>query len=503
METALDVDTGDYTLRGLSRISVILGKNGCGKSTLLKRLSAHARSSASPWTRAKYVTPERGGTLVYDPNMENNLRSSPGWLFQMTESNQFAQYKQQTVTQFDGLQLQVLQAVEESAMASVQPTTFFRDYVDRINALLDNIEIKSARGERGFKIFRRTNGAEIAPANISSGESELISLAIECLAFGLGGADGGSSCLILDEPDVHLHPDLQARFMRFLNALVSENPGLVVIMATHSTAILGELSRYAATTVSPMTAGQTSLDFEPIDEAYRRVLPVFGAHPLTSIFRESPILLVEGTDEDRIWQQAGRSSEGKISFYPIDTGGVDSMSEYEDRVLKITAAVYDGAVAYSLRDRDGGVESIDDRPPLVRMRLSCRASENLILTDEVLGRAGTDWLEVSAKIATWVTSNPNHSKAAVMQQFVASGLDRRAFDLKDVRMILVADILQSNRPWEVIVGQAIGKMSPEALSNTSEGSLAAFLGEKVVQVIRPMLLPHGYMEGTQRLDFSP
>jgi predicted ATP-dependent endonuclease of OLD family len=66
------------------------------------------------------------------------------------------------------------------------------------------------RSDRGFKIFNK-DGSEVSEDQVSSGEAELIALAIEVLVF---SRDSRSNrVLLLDEPDVHLHPDLQQRFV--------------------------------------------------------------------------------------------------------------------------------------------------------------------------------------------------------------------------------------------------------------------------------------------------
>jgi len=42
-----------------------------------------------------------------------------------------------------------------------------------------------------------------------------------------------------------------------------------------------------------------------------------------------------------------------------------------------------------------------------------------------------------------------------MQAFQESNYDRKEFDLKDVRNILIG--LVTSKPWEIAVGQVIGK----------------------------------------------
>ncbi len=68
-------------------------------------------------------------------------------------------------------------------------------------------------------------------------------MAIECLAYDLACLSGKQNILFLDSPDVHIHPDLQAKLMHFLKELVDTGKFIVVI-ATHSTVILGSLEDY-------------------------------------------------------------------------------------------------------------------------------------------------------------------------------------------------------------------------------------------------------------------
>jgi predicted ATPase len=484
----MEILTAEYNLTGLDRINVILGKNGCGKSTMLKRVSQLLVESAE-WTRRKYVTPERGGQLSFDQNVEANARNSGStWQNDVRLVNQFTQFRQLSVYEFDTMQMSILRNYKNDSEAGRTPSNV--DSIGMINSLLDNIEIREIPESRGFKIHHKVSGDELPPSEISSGESELISLGIECLSFALVSPAEGKSMLILDEPDVHLHPDLQARLMQFLNQLVDEYPWLHVLMATHSTAILGALASFPHTTVAPMVSGQTNLEFEGIDEAYRRVLPVFGAHPLSAVFKEVPVLLVEGTDEDRIWQQAVRTSTGKISFYPVDVGGLSFMPAYEDRVVKIATSVYDNAPAYSVRDRDDSQGQLEDFPPLIRSKLGCRASENLLLSEEVLSRLGVTWDEVQSRCVTWAEAHPDHQATASMLAFIAEGFDRKNFDLKKLRMILVADILESDKPWEVIVGQTIGMLTATQLASAEADSISDYLGEKFARVVSQMVAAH-------------
>jgi energy-coupling factor transporter ATP-binding protein EcfA2 len=485
----MELTTGAYALHGLSSINVILGKNGCGKSTLLK--AAESQLSNQPEWKTTYITPERGGMLVYQPNVEANIASNNRWLADSRRANQFNQFREQTLYQYRMLERRIQADLEASVEAgNVKHPKTFISTVSRINLLLENIEVVRTRDDP-FKIRLRKDSTFIKPELISSGEAELIGLAIECMAFAEdteGVSKGTTRVLFLDEPDVHLHPDLQVRFVNFLVDLVTEYKFTIVI-ATHSTAILGALVGYEHARLALMKAGDKDLTFDSIDDQYKKILPVFGAHPLSNVFNQAPVLLVEGEDDERIWQQAVRSSNGQLKLYPVVCGSVNEMKPYEDRVDKIASSVYDNARAFSLRDGDDDLSGrIDDSPTVTRMKLMCRAAENLLLTDEVLSEAGTNWSTVKARIEKWLQSGIEHPKRQAMQEFSDAGFDRRGASIKEIRMLLVGEFMASNKPWEVLVGRVLAHLTQtEAASKLSAGSTSiyAFLGSKVIEQLIP------------------
>ncbi len=472
----MEIQAAEFTLKNLAKINVVLGKNGCGKSTLLKRFDEQLRNDPETYGSIKYITPERGGVLVYEASVEHSSINDINWLPSSRRVNQFNQFRQQTVAQYRTLETEILRGIEQAYESGTQGAVTFDHILTQINSLLDNIRIERTSGSVTFKIYSKATNEELQGNVISSGESELISLAIECLSFTQSLQPGKTNVLLLDEPDVHLHPDLQGRLTRFLTGLV-EKHGFTILMATHSTAMLGELADSNLAAVSLMKAGDKDLTFQGIDDVYRRILPVFGAHPLSNIFNAAPLLLVEGEDDLRIWQQTVRTAEGAIKLFPVDCGGINEMGQYETLTVEIVNAVYDDAKAYSLRDRDEGVEEIADQSPLTRMRFHCRAAENLLLTDEVLQLAGTDWASVESKIDQWLEKTPEHPKRAIMQAFKDGGFDRLGFDLKELRMLLAGEMIATNKPWEVLVGKAIAVCN----SSTETHSLAVYLGEKVTK----------------------
>lgn len=473
-------NTSGYTLKNLNKINIVLGKNGSGKSTMLRLVEQDISPKAETYGKTKYITPERGGALIYEAGVEQSLSNDINWLSGQRRRNQATGFRQQSVAQYRRLETLVLREIEKEKRQQNDYT--FDIYVSKINSLLDNIEIK--RHETTFEIYRKGTTNKLGADVISSGESELISLGIECLIFSKECVAAKENILFLDEPDVHLHPDLQVRLMHFLKDLVSEN-SFKILIATHSTTILGALESYNDTHLAFMAFDQKELDFKAISAVYRKVLPVFGAHPLSNIFNEAPILLIEGEDDERVWQQAVRSSSGKIKIYPCSVDSVSNMNDFEEEAQKIIQTVYDNAKGYSLRDRDDGAETIDDLSPIVRMKLSCRNAENLLLSDEVLGMLSITWGQLKERIETWLSANAQHPHFSTMNGFKNGGYDRKSYNIKEVRNDLMG-IIGSAKPWEVIVGQAISNLSlTDTTSFEQEGKMLSYLGKKAVENLIP------------------
>lgn len=465
-------------LFNLSKINVLMGKNGCGKSTILRDIDRFRQGNTG---LTRYITPERGGILKYDGNIETNIGNNSNWLSEIKRRNRQENFRETSVFEFRRLETLVLRTIEQDK--NVRRSSFtFTETIKQINRLLDNIEIRRAN-DIGFSV-RGIQESQIRQEldSLSSGESELVSLAIDILSFcyqvKTNGSLGKQNILLLDEPDVHLHPDLQYRLMKLIVSAISDCE-LTVIIATHSTAILGAFSDEPYASVGFMQKKGDEVRFRSVSKAMKTILPVFGAHPLSEVFNKSPILLVEGEDDERIWQCAVRSSQGKLKIWPCVAGDKQSLNTYEDEVQAIAGAIYERPVAYSLRDRDDSPYKIDDKIIVIRMRLQCRTAENMIVSNEVLRLLGTDWVSLRNAIEAWLENNQAHKQFETMKAFKDNGWNRMNADLKPFRNILM-ERAGSDKPWEVAVGQAIARAYVDGGSNEEHGILN-YLGPKLVE----------------------
>lgn len=449
-----------------AKFTVLIGKNGAGKSTLLRSLNSHT------FPNIKYVSPERGGTLKYDPNVDNNIAVNENWLRDTRQTNRFEQFRQQSAAQFRSLETSVLREIETVSEKRADLTYTFNAILTRINDLLP--AIKMVRNDKsGFSVQTKA-GESIDEAQMSSGESELIALAIEVLVFSRQPI--ANKILLLDEPDVHMHPDLQQKFTAFVEMVALEHDMRVVI-ATHSTAIIGAFSKTADLHIVPVSKrGQTEFQTFTRSAVCEGILPIFGIHPLSTAFNKSPIVLVEGDDDRRVLEQVVRSSNGRVALTPCVVGTISDLSVWENWLSQFLPVLYDNPRAFSLRDLDDGqVTEINDIEHVCRIRLNCYAIENLLLCDQTLALHEYTADSFKQALQSWVDKFPEHKYTFAVNTLIKNFENRRTLNIKNVRNIIVA-VLGCEKPWEVLVGQQIAGniLFPDAAPT----SLQTFLGIK-------------------------
>ena len=207
-------------LRNLNNINVIMGRNGAGKSRFLRDIE-QAISRDSQKFYARYVSPERAGSFKRNGSVLTNMSDNPAWLRQVRSVNQASDFKAASAMLFreaETLYLRRLANTLEIRMDSAR--NFETDRLSKVNQLLSNISL--TMGNTDFEFRSLADNRVISPDAISSGESEAVALASEILYFFDTIDPAKFNVLLLDEPDVHLHPDLQARLGKLIIAMLDE-----------------------------------------------------------------------------------------------------------------------------------------------------------------------------------------------------------------------------------------------------------------------------------------
>lgn len=465
----------------IGNLNVLLGRNGSGKSRFLRKLDESFSDNSD--VNVRYISPERAGVFQRDGAVLTNMEQNKSWLERVRRKNQADKFKAASAQLLRDVETAYLRSLQDKPEIRLDSSKNFRtDRLERINALMPNLRIEQ---EDSDFVFRSLSGEVIAPDQISSGESESVSLAAEIMYFFETLKSDKFNLLLLDEPDVHMHPDLQARLVYFmiqcLEDLVEDHRNRVAILiATHSTPFVSSLVSSHFARIGTKKFEDDLVQFKPIDDNIKKAAPFFG-HPLSLSLSNDVILILEGEDDERVWQQASRSSNSRINVFPVLAQSVDVQGEMERFCETMLTAIYDDPIAYSIRDGDGIDEKLEPVGPVIRFRLCCYAIENALVTDECLFLLGYSWDEFKQVASRWIESNSSHRDVELIGGLIKSENRMRHQKIKNVRQ-LICSIAGSNKPWEVLIGQSIAQLSSKQIVD-EEGRLASFLGIALVKTI--------------------
>ncbi len=462
-----DMGGGVWKLSNLRPITVMFGKNGSGKSRLLRAWRDFNVEGSH------YVVPERTGSLGVNPSYLQHQSNAQQRQGQSTQ-NFVSEYRQQTMTR-----IQALYMARGSSRTQLKTEVLGR-FEALLSSLVADFEFELAYNPP-YRLRRLSTGEVIEDVNrLSSGEAQVLTLGVDILTIvGIWGETGtNAGLLLIDEPDAHIHPDLQARFADFLVSVANEFD-IQVVVATHSTTLLAALGQFAAEDCGVIYLDRTGDDFlaQPFTATLKEVAACLGGHALMGPLFGAPILLVEGDDDFRIWSQVPRHHVVSFAVLPCNGQEIYNYQVTLERVFASLRDPSDQPAGYALLDLDKPMPSASRRRKQEHVRfirLNCREAENLYLTDEVLASLSMTW---GTAVKAIVDASVLHGdKAAFMGD--AREWDRRMVDLKG----FMGEISQAIDPkavhWTHRVGQVVGRGRPS-------GQLADFLGEPVIQALWP------------------
>jgi hypothetical protein len=354
------------------------------------------------------------------------------------------------------------------------------DLEEFLRRLLPDFEITlEARLNPPYRLIRHSSGERIENIDsLSSGEAQLLIIGLDVLTVAaIWQLDRVPVRLMLiDEPDAHIHPDLQVRFADFLIE-VSKHFSLQIVVATHSTTFMAALGQFGGedSSVLYLNRLETKYVARKFTAITRELTACLGGHVLMGPLFSVPLLLVEGDDDYRIWSQAARHHVTSFSVIPCDG---DEIKRFRKSLEQILSALRDanlGLAGYALIDADKGKpqsNSGDPQDQIKYIQLACRESENLYLTDEVLAELGLDWPTAISKIE--VEAEKYGGKAQALRE--ARAWDRKSADTKDCIRELEQILDSKGVHWTLRVAQVIGRARPK-------GQIGEFLGAEVVNAL--------------------
>jgi len=161
-----------------------------------------------------------------------------------------------------------------------------------------------------------------------------------------------SSLLIIDEPEIYLHPDVQRQLLNILREL-----GPDILIATHSTEIMGDADPSEILLVDKLRqSAQRLRDIEGVQAALDAVGSVQNI-TLTQLARNKRILFVESFDDYKILRRFARllrlaELSAGTDITPVESGGFSSWDKITAFAWGIGKAV--GSIMHiaAIFDRD-------------------------------------------------------------------------------------------------------------------------------------------------------
>lgn len=460
---------GEVTLSKLGELSLLFGKNAAGKSLILRAIRDLDPGSVH------YIPPERYGSFNFNPNLLQSELTPQGRRSGSTR-NIDHHYHERALGRIGSY------FMKRGAHEGQLPLTSAARIEQLLSDLIPNIEVRLQPSEPPVVLTRVNEGQLISAVDeLSSGEAQMLTLVLDILTIaGIWELEHqGKRILLIDEPDPHVHPDLQLRLARVLKE-AAEHFALQTIVATHSISLVAAFSQVwnsSAARILYVKRGQRQLEAYPIDEVRRDLATCLGGHVLMGPLFGVPLLLVEGADDFLIWSQAARHEQVRCAVLPCSG---EDIKRYQKRLEEIFASLQDPEeqpAGFALLDGDKPCPEVNPSNPQSFIRyicLACHEAENLYLTDEVLAELGWTWEGAAAEIAS--RSDDFGEKAERLAK--AAEWDRRRVDLKGIIDEVSRILDQKGLRWTMRVGAVLGKSKPS-------GQLADFLGDDLLKRLWP------------------
>ena len=226
------------------------------------------------------------------------------------------------------------------------PTDPLAPYEELLDRLFSGYRFAPASEGIPQDLFVRIDDTTTLPfRDLSSGEKEVFFILASMLRHEVENA-----IIAVDEPELHLHPELARILVRELQSI---KPGNQLWLATHNPEIIDEVGRdnvyYVARDRKSAKAIVVNGKDEP--EANRILRDLFGFSGFIGVGRS--IVFLEGTDtsaDRKVFSLLVSSNAGRVKLVPA--GGATTHTRLNAAVLKLMEADIADVNYYLVRDRD-------------------------------------------------------------------------------------------------------------------------------------------------------
>lgn len=238
------------------------------------------------------------------------------------------------------------------AVESQPPADPLVAYDDLLQRLFPGYKFSDLDEDIPTNLFVQLPSGDVIPFNdMSGGEKEVFFV----LSFFLRH-NVSNSIILIDEPELHLHPELARKLVQ---QMLRIRPGNQIWVATHNPEVIDETGRdktfYVARDSSGSTAGVKRASSE--GEAEQNLRNLFGYSGYIGVARRMVFLEGQEASVDRkLLSSLFPSAASDIKFIPA--GGVDTLYRINSAVLAILEAEFGMVKFYLIRDRDYMTDAI-------------------------------------------------------------------------------------------------------------------------------------------------
>lgn len=219
-------------------------------------------------------------------------------------------------------------------------------YDELLQKLFPGYQFVDGNEEIPTNLFIQIPTGEVIPfQDLSSGEKEVFFLLSFFLRHNVSNA-----VIMIDEPELHLHPELARLLIRTMQVI---RPGNQIWLATHNTEIIDEAGRDRIFYISRDDKTRKSIVVPGTDEeeAVRQLKNLFGYSGYIGISKT--IVFLEGIDSSsdrKMFSSLFPAYGNLLKFVPSKTS--ENLARLNNAILSILASNLGWMQFYLLRDRD-------------------------------------------------------------------------------------------------------------------------------------------------------
>lgn len=314
-----------------------------------------------------------------------------------------------------------------------------------------------------FHVSDAQTGERVSPQHLSSGQRSLAHL-----VFSLFGYDLDNGIVVIDEPELHLHPQWQKSYLDILESFATKH-GLQAIIATHSPVFVTEDNLKFLCRCSIGTTGYSTIlpvkDIE-VDRTTVRTIDYTNA---AKVFFAKKVVLVEGDTDEYFLRHLSRHlsrldnqlADGLREVEFLNIAGKGGRANY----VRVMARL--GVEHYFIGDWD----SIDQFIHIDFHSISAAASEALVQAGRGLESKGSRDMKALLNAVNDVIARPGDDSIEELK-YSRDYILRRHVDWQAVRSHLISN--QPDRYSQVLT--EIERLKTQGVFILCQGELEDYLG---------------------------